>query len=214
MKYYYKVYTYKLGKQLLRLLLGKEKAEQRLEKMRRSAGSADYNAVDGMMRRIFVKVVNEYLETVMPLIKCPVQLIWGAKDSATPLREARVMLRLIPHADLAVIDDAGHYSFLDNPFRFRAIVMAFLKEDIYTKQFIALIVIKIKARKQGIINILNYQQNITFVDTKGEKTTIAAKSKDEEDIAFCVYCPPCCQEIGKWRTSNYTPYYLQQAKEA
>lgn len=54
--------------------------------------------------------------------------------------------------------------------------------DIYTKQFIALIVIKIKARKRGIINILNYQQNITFVDTKGEKTTIAAKSKDEEDI--------------------------------
>ena len=54
--------------------------------------------------------------------------------------------------------------------------------DIYTKQFIALIVIKIKARKQGIINILNYQQNITFVDSQGEKTTIAAKSKDEEDI--------------------------------
>ena len=54
--------------------------------------------------------------------------------------------------------------------------------DIYTKQFIALIVIKIKARKQGIINILNYQQNITFVDLQGEKTTIAAKSKDEEDI--------------------------------
>ena len=105
-----------------------------MEKNRRTAGSADYNAVDGMMRRIFVKVVNEYLETVMPLIKCPVQLIWGAKDSATPLREARVMLRLIPHADLAVIDDAGHYSFLDNPFRFRAIVMAFLKEDIYNKQ--------------------------------------------------------------------------------
>lgn len=54
--------------------------------------------------------------------------------------------------------------------------------DIYTKQFIALIVIKIKARKQGIINILNYQQNITFVDLQGEKTTITAKSKDEEDI--------------------------------
>lgn len=133
LKYYYKVYTYKLGKRLLFLILGKEKAEQRMEKMRRSAGSADYNAVSGMMRRIFVKVVNEYLESVMPLIKCPVQLIWGAKDAATPLREAHIMLRLIPHADLAVIDDAGHYSFLDNPFRFRAIVMAFLKDDIYNK---------------------------------------------------------------------------------
>lgn len=32
LKYYYKVYTYKLGKQLLYLILGKEKAEQRMEK--------------------------------------------------------------------------------------------------------------------------------------------------------------------------------------
>lgn len=71
LKYYYKVYTYKLGKQLLYLILGKEKAEQRMEKMRRSAGSADYNAVSGMMRRIFVKVVNEYLESVMPPYQMP-----------------------------------------------------------------------------------------------------------------------------------------------
>lgn len=131
LQYYCKVYTYKLCKRLLCLVLGKEKAEQRMEKMRRSAGSSDYNAASGMMRRIFVKVVNEYLEPVMPRIACPVQLVWGAKDTATPLREAHVMLRLIPNARLAVIDDAGHYSFLDNPFRFRAIVMAFLKDDIY-----------------------------------------------------------------------------------
>ncbi len=132
-KYYLKVYSYKCYKHLLYLIMGKERAEARLELHRRKAGSADYNVLSGMMRRIFVKVVNEYLEPVMPLIKCPVQLIWGAKDKDTKLREARVMLKLIPNARLDVIDDAGHYSFLDNPFRFRALLTAFLKEDIYGK---------------------------------------------------------------------------------
>ncbi len=134
LKYYIKVYSYKLYKKCLYLTMGKERAEAKLEVRRRTAGSADYNALTGMMRRIFVKVVNEYLESVMPLIKCPVQLIWGAKDKDTPLREARVMLARIPHAQLDVIDDAGHYSFLDNPFRFRALLTNFLKEDIYGKK--------------------------------------------------------------------------------
>ena len=78
--------------------------------------------------------MNEYLEVYMPHIKCPVQLIWGAKDRDTHVREARIMLKHIPHARLDVIEDAGHYSFLDNPFRFRALLTAFLKEDIYGKK--------------------------------------------------------------------------------
>ena len=134
LKYYVKVYSYKLYKKFLYLTMGKERAEEKLEARRRTAGSADYNALTGMMRRIFVKVVNEYLEAYMPLIKCPVQLIWGAKDRDTHVREARIMLKHIPHARLDVIEDAGHYSFLDNPFRFRALLTAFLKEDIYGKK--------------------------------------------------------------------------------
>lgn len=133
-KYYYKVYSYKLYKQLLYLTIGKEQAEIKLETRRRTAGSADYNALSGTMRRIFVKVVNEYLEPVMPLIPCPVQLIWGARDKDTPLRDARIMEKLIPQARLDVIEDAGHYSFIDNPFRFRSLLTTFLKEDIYGKQ--------------------------------------------------------------------------------
>lgn len=133
LKYYLKVYSYKLYKKLLYMTMGKERAEEKIEARRRTAGSADYNALSGMMRRIFVKVVNEYLEAYMPLIKCPVQLIWGAKDKDTKLREAHVMLKHIPNARLDVIDDAGHYSFLDNPFRFRSYLTAFLKQEIYGK---------------------------------------------------------------------------------
>lgn len=133
LKYYLRVYSYKLYKKLLYMTMGKERAEEKIEARRRTAGSADYNALSGMMRRIFVKVVNEYLEAYMPLIKCPVQLIWGAKDKDTKLREAHVMLKRIPNARLDVIDDAGHYSFLDNPFRFRSYLTAFLKQEIYGK---------------------------------------------------------------------------------
>lgn len=133
LKYYLKVYSYKLYKKLLYMTMGKERAQEKIEARRRTAGSADYNALSGMMRRIFVKVVNEYLEAYMPLIKCPVQLIWGAKDKDTKLREAHVMLKRIPNARLDVIDDAGHYSFLDNPFRFRSYLTAFLKQEIYGK---------------------------------------------------------------------------------
>lgn len=133
LKYYLKVYSYKFYKRLLYLTMGKEQAEAKLENRRRKAGSTDYNALSGMMRRIFVKVVNEYLESVMPHIKCPVQLIWGAEDQDTKLREAHIMLKRIPNARLDVIEDAGHYSFLDNPYRFRALLTGFLKEDIYGK---------------------------------------------------------------------------------
>lgn len=59
--------------------------------------------------------------------------------------------------------------------------------DIYTRQFLDLIRIKIIARNCGIASILNYQQNISFVDLEGEKLTIKAISKDEEDLLSAVF---------------------------
>ncbi|MCH5322498.1 MAG: transcription-repair coupling factor [Helicobacter sp.] len=58
--------------------------------------------------------------------------------------------------------------------------------DIYSKQFLDLIIIKILAREVGIVSILNYQQNITFVPVSGDKLTITAKSKDDDEILKAV----------------------------
>ncbi|MBR5151182.1 MAG: alpha/beta hydrolase [Bacteroidaceae bacterium] len=58
-KYYYKVYTYKCAKWLCNTLLPKEKAEAALNRLRKYAGSSDYNNASPMMRRILSKVVNE-----------------------------------------------------------------------------------------------------------------------------------------------------------
>ena len=89
MKYYFKVYSYKLKKHLLRILLGKEKAEERLNALRGKVGSSDYASASPQMRRILSKVVNEDLKHVMPLIKAPTLLIWGENDTATPIADAK-----------------------------------------------------------------------------------------------------------------------------
>ena len=58
----------------------------------------------------------------------------------------------------------------------------FGKIDRITKNFLELIAIKIMAIKAGIIQISNYQQNITFVYENGDKKEFRAKSKDDDDI--------------------------------
>lgn len=59
--------------------------------------------------------------------------------------------------------------------------------DIYTRQFLDLIRIKIIARSCGIASIMNYQQNITFTSFDGDKTSIKASSKDEDDVLKAVF---------------------------
>lgn len=128
-KYYVKVYSYKAMKHLLPLILGKEKGQKMLDKYRGKSGSSDYNNSTPKMRAILSKVVNEDLKHVMPRIKCPTLLIWGKNDTATPLKDAQVMEKLIPDAGLVAFDGTGHYSFLENPYRFAAVLKSFLKDE-------------------------------------------------------------------------------------
>lgn len=127
LKYYLKVYSFKAGKRFWELLLGKEKAQERVDRMRAKRGSSDYAGASPMMRRILSKVVNEDLIDRLPLISAPTLLIWGENDTATPLADAKKMSQLIPGSGLVSFPGCGHYSFLDNPIQFRAVLSSFLK---------------------------------------------------------------------------------------
>lgn len=129
LKYYWKVYTYKTVKNALPLLLGKKKGQQVLDKYRKKVGSSDYNSSTQKMRTIMSKVVNQDLQNYMPLIKAPTLLIWGEKDTATPLRDAKIMEKLIPGSGLVSFPNVGHFSFLENPIQFNAVINSFLEED-------------------------------------------------------------------------------------
>lgn len=123
--YYRKVYTFKLLKNAAMLLFDDKKGGEIVEKMRGKKGSADYRNSSPRMRAIMSKCVNEDLKNVMPRIKAPTLLVWGADDTATPLSDAETMNKLIPDSGLVSFPGCGHYSFLDNPFGFRAAVSSF-----------------------------------------------------------------------------------------
>ena len=111
----------KLGK---KLLSGSPKLLNKLQSM---TGSQDYRDASPLMRRILVNVVNEDLKDLLPNIRQSTLLIWGTADTATPLSDAKLMEQLLPDAGLAEIPGVGHYSFLENPVLFNAIISSFLK---------------------------------------------------------------------------------------
>ena len=92
-------------------------------------GSSEYSELSGVMRETFVKSVTEHLESTLPQIPHEVLLLWGRNDDATPLYQAERMEKGIQKAALVVIDDAGHYAFLDKPKQFVRIAEAFFKES-------------------------------------------------------------------------------------
>ena len=130
LSYYRKVYTFKLLKRILPLVVGRKRAEAMIEARRSKAGSPDYNQATAMMRAILSKCVNEDLCHLMPKIEAPTLLFWGEKDTATPLADAKRMEKLIPDAGLVTVAGAGHFSFLENTPLFLRVVESFLQKEI------------------------------------------------------------------------------------
>ena len=96
-----------------------------VEDMRRKRGSSDYNNATPLMRSTLVKVVNEDLEPLIPLVKCPTLLIWGDLDTATPIADARRMEELIADAGLVVCEGAGHFSYAEQSAKANGALQAF-----------------------------------------------------------------------------------------
>ena len=100
-------------------------SENTLNKARSYFGSSDYNSAPPVLRQTLVKVVNEDLVPYMGSIKSPTLLIWGENDTATPLRDAKIMEKEIPDAGLCVIKGVGHFSFVERPAQVHAILNSF-----------------------------------------------------------------------------------------
>lgn len=126
-KYYIKVYSFKALRYIYTHFFFWIKDEDRMKSFYKKFGSDDYQASQGVMRRILVKVVNENLKALLKEIKAPTLIIWGENDDATPLYMAKTMEKEIEDSGLVVFEGAGHYAFLDDYSRFRAVINAFFK---------------------------------------------------------------------------------------
>lgn len=127
-KYFIKVYGFKLMKRLYLLFIPKEKHKVALEKLYMKFGSQDYKTA-GSLRKIFTKVVNQNLINYLPKIKAPTLLVWGEEDQETPLCFGETMNKHIRDSGLVVLKNAGHFSYLDRFNDFCIIVMNFLNSE-------------------------------------------------------------------------------------
>jgi pimeloyl-ACP methyl ester carboxylesterase len=59
-------------------------------------------------------------------LRCPTLVIAGARDRTVPLAAKRRLHRLIPGAELLVVDDSGHATPYDQAERFNAALLAFI----------------------------------------------------------------------------------------
>ncbi len=98
-----------------------------LEKFYKNHGSDDYQNSQGIMRKVFVKVVNESTLKELSAIKAQTLLLWGDKDDATPLYMGKIFEKEIENSGIVVLN-GGHFSYIDDFGTFRAVINSFLGE--------------------------------------------------------------------------------------
>ena len=105
------------------------KINKKLGKDTQKYGSKDYLALSDEHKRIFVSVVNTFLEDYCKRIRTKTLIIWGELDDQTPLYMAKRINKLIHASKLKVIKDSGHFCFLDKPLEFYKLVNEFWEEN-------------------------------------------------------------------------------------
>lgn len=98
-------------------------SDRRMEALRQARGSADYNAAQGVMRDILVRVVNEDYSNALARIGAPIELVYGTADTAAPLAGAQRAATLVagPCA-LTPLDGIGHLVPTQAPAALRAAI--------------------------------------------------------------------------------------------
>ncbi len=122
-----KIAGYKVMKKIFSLELVCILFPELVEDWRNRQGSADYRNASPLMRKALVMAVNEDLTHLLPKIRQETLLIWGEKDTATPMSDARTMERLIPDCGLVELKGAGHFSFLEQPVIFSNVMRSYFK---------------------------------------------------------------------------------------
>jgi len=122
LRYYFKVYSYKLGKKILSLPFFSDEARK---KYTQGKGSADYKVLSEVMKATFSRIVNEDLTPQLAKIKSPTILIWGENDADTPLYMGKIMEKQIPDSALILYEGKGHYAFAEDLNKTAAVLGSF-----------------------------------------------------------------------------------------
>ena len=120
--------TTKLLSRVLALPCWGSGGERLLSRWRDRVGSRDYRAA-GRMRPTLVRVVNDDLAPMLPMVQAPTLLLWGDQDPEVGRHAMEIMAARIPRACLTVFPGAGHFPFQDDPDGFCRRLTGFLQGE-------------------------------------------------------------------------------------
>lgn len=109
----------KLSYRMLRLLFkAGVLSSSKMEQVRGRYGSADYRSVSGVMREVFVKVVNEDYASLIREANVPITLFWGTSDGSAPLGNAYRAVELCPEMVELLEVPGDHFVAVNSPMQF------------------------------------------------------------------------------------------------
>lgn len=112
-KYYFKVWLYKLKKRL---------------KIKNNMGSRDYRNCKNEMKEFFVRVVNTYYNKRIKEIKIPMLLLYSLEDEKVEFKKAKKLNKRLQKSRLRVIK-GDHFAYLSNENVVFLEIRNFLKEN-------------------------------------------------------------------------------------
>ena len=119
--------SYKLLQRLARVVPKKWRARYR-KKIFKLFASSDYLALNALERETFKNIVNLDLTDYLKDIKTETLILWGDKDTATPLSDGVLMKKKIRDSELIVFKNSTHYSYLENLDIVLRIIYIFFKD--------------------------------------------------------------------------------------
>lgn len=103
-----KIWRYKILKFLYR------NKSEKLSKF----GSDDYKQLNPVMKKVFVRVVNQDLKYLLQKIQTKTFLIWGKNDKSTPVSFGKIFHKGIKNSRLIVFKNGGHFAYYHNAHKF------------------------------------------------------------------------------------------------
>ena len=74
----------------------------------KGSNSPDYAKTSGMQREIFKKIIRQNLTHVLDRIKIPTLVLWGDKDTLTPIKHGRIIGKVISDSTFVEMKGATH----------------------------------------------------------------------------------------------------------
>ena len=84
----------------------------------------DPGSASAALRGMAARIDHSHL---LSQIDVPTLLVFGEHDKVTNMENAERMEKMIPNSKLAIVENAGHYSNLENPSGFNSSLCSFLK---------------------------------------------------------------------------------------